>query len=89
MSETAEQHQYEKFLSLHRPGSPVVMPNPWDAGTAKLFASLGFEALATTSSGFAATLGRLDGEVSRAEALAHSKEIAAATELPVNADLEA
>jgi len=77
------------FLELHQPGAPLVMPNPWDVGTAKLFASLGFKALATTSSGHAATLGRLDGEVSREEALDHASEIAAATELPVNADLEA
>ena len=84
-----ETDPYTTFLGLHRPGSPLVMPNPWDAGTAKLFASLGFEALATTSSGYAATLGRLDGQVSRDEALVHAKEIAAATELPVNADLEA
>ena len=86
---SSETDQHERFRSLHRPGSPVVMPNPWDVGTAKLFASLGFEALATTSSGFAATLGRLDGDVSRDEALLHSKDIAEATELPVNADLEA
>jgi 2-methylisocitrate lyase-like PEP mutase family enzyme len=64
------------------------MPNPWDAGSARLLASLGFEALATTSSGFAATLGRLDGAVDREEALAHAASIVAATELPVSADLE-
>jgi len=64
------------------------MPNPWDAGVAKVFASLGFEALATTSSGYAATLGRLDGDVTRDEALAHGADIAAATDLPVSADLE-
>jgi 2-methylisocitrate lyase-like PEP mutase family enzyme len=64
------------------------MPNPWDAGSAKLLASLGFEALATTSSGFAATLGRLDGAVTRDEALAHCAAIVAATDLPVSADLE-
>ena len=86
MSSTAETRA--RFLDLHKPGSPLVMPNPWDTGTAKLFASLGFEALATTSSGHAATLGRFDGEVSRDEALAHADEIAAATPLPVNADLE-
>lgn len=85
----SETDLYATFLDLHRRGSPLVMPNPWDTGTAKLFASLGFEALATTSSGFAATLGRLDGQVRRDEALAHAREIAAATELPVNADLEA
>jgi 2-methylisocitrate lyase-like PEP mutase family enzyme len=76
------------FLSLHNPGQPLLMPNPWDAGSAKLLASLGFEALATTSSGFAATLGRLDGSVTREEALAHAAAIVAATELPVSADLE-
>ena len=51
----------EAFRALHVPGRPVLMPNPWDAGSAKLLASLGFQALATTSSGHAATLGRLDG----------------------------
>ena len=64
------------------------MPNAWDAGSAKLFASLGFAAIATTSSGFAATLGRPDGAVTRDEALAHTAALAAATPLPVNADLE-
>ncbi|MET0324531.1 MAG: isocitrate lyase/phosphoenolpyruvate mutase family protein [Ilumatobacteraceae bacterium] len=76
------------FRALHRPGEPLVMPNAWDAGSAKLFASLGFAAIATTSSGFAATLGRFDGGVSRDEALAHTASLAAATPLPVNADLE-
>jgi 2-methylisocitrate lyase-like PEP mutase family enzyme len=78
----------QRFLSLHRAGGPLLLPNPWDAGSAKLLASLGFEALATTSSGFAATLGRLDGSVTRDEALAHSAIIVGATELPVSADLE-
>jgi len=64
------------------------MPNPWDAGSAKLFASLGFHALATTSSGYAATLGRADGAVTREEAVAHAGQIVAATALPVSADLE-
>jgi 2-methylisocitrate lyase-like PEP mutase family enzyme len=77
-----------RFLELHRPGDPLVMPNPWDIGSARLMASLGFEALATTSSGFAATLGRLDGGVSREEALAHAAAIAAATDVPISADLE-
>jgi 2-methylisocitrate lyase-like PEP mutase family enzyme len=76
------------FLALHRPGAPLLLPNPWDAGSARILASLGFAALATTSSGFAATLGRLDGSVSLDEALAHSVVIAAATDLPVSADLE-
>ena len=64
------------------------MPNPWDRGSARLLESLGFEALATTSSGFAATLGRLDGMVSRDEAIAHAAEIVEAVEVPVSADLE-
>ena len=78
----------KRFLDLHRPGDPLLIPNPWDAGSAKLLASLGFEALATTSSGFAATLGRPDNSVTREEALAHSAAIVAATALPVSADLE-
>ena len=78
----------ERFLALHRPGQPLLLPNPWDAGSARLLASLGFEALATTSSGYAATLGRLDGSVTREEALRHAAVIVAATELPVSADLE-
>ncbi len=77
-----------RFLELHQPGTPLLLPNPWEAGTAKLFAALGFQALATTSSGYAATLGRRDGALSRDEALAHAAAIAAATDLPVNADLE-
>ena len=76
------------FLELHTPGSPLLMPNPWDAGSAKLLASLGFQALATTSSGFAATLGRLDGNVTRDEAIEHARVIVDATGLPVNGDLE-
>jgi 2-methylisocitrate lyase-like PEP mutase family enzyme len=64
------------------------MPNPWDLGSARLLASLGFGALATTSSGFAATLGRNDGSVTRDEALVNAAVIVAATDLPVSADLE-
>jgi 2-methylisocitrate lyase-like PEP mutase family enzyme len=77
-----------RFLELHVPGRPLLLPNPWDQGSARLLARLGFEALATTSSGHAATLGRLDGSVTREEALAHAAGIAAATGLPVSADLE-
>jgi len=77
-----------RFLDLHRPGQPLLLPNPWDAGAAKILASLGFRALATTSSGFAATLGRPDGSVTAGEALAHAAAIVAATDLPVSADLE-
>jgi len=77
-----------RFLELHRPGDPLVMPNPWDVGSARLMARLGFEALATTSSGFAATLGRLDGGVTREEALAHAAALSAAVDIPISADLE-
>src|SRR5882762_5769522 len=78
------------FRALHERAGAFVIPNPWDAGTARLLASLGFEALATTSLGLANTLGRADGAgaVSRAEVLANCRAIADATDLPVNADLE-
>jgi 2-methylisocitrate lyase-like PEP mutase family enzyme len=85
---TEQSGKAEHFLSLHREPSPLLMPNAWDAGSARLLAALGFEALATTSSGFAATLGRLDGTVTRDEALAHARVIAAAAGVPVSADLE-
>jgi 2-methylisocitrate lyase-like PEP mutase family enzyme len=76
------------FLALHQPGRPLLMPNAWDIGSAVLLASLGFEALATTSGGFAATRGRLDGAMTRAEVLDHVGAMAGATDLPVSADLE-
>lgn len=77
-----------RFLELHHGDAPLLLPNPWDVGSARLFASLGFQALATTSSGHAATLGRLDGGVTRQEALQHAAALVAATALPVSADLE-
>jgi 2-methylisocitrate lyase-like PEP mutase family enzyme len=83
-----QQTKTDVFLSLHQAGSPLLMPNPWDVGSAKLLASLGFQALATTSGGFAATLGRLDRSVTSDEALAHVRSIVEATDLPVSADLE-
>ena len=76
------------FLDLHHQGGPLLMPNPWDEGSARLLASLGFAALATTSGGFAATLGRLDYHVTREEALASAARIAASVEVPVSVDLE-
>ena len=78
----------ERFLRLHRKGDPLLMPNAWDLGSAAVLGSLGFQALATTSSGHAATLGRLDGSVTREEALAHTAALSSATDLPVSADLE-
>jgi len=77
-----------RFLALHHADHILLMPNAWDLGSAKLLASLGFPALATTSSGFAATLGRLDYGIERDEAIAHAETLAAATDLPVSADLE-
>ena len=78
------------FRELHQRREILILPNPWDAGTAKLLASLGFEALATTSLGMSNALGRVDGEgsVSRTELLENCRVIAEATDLPVNADLE-
>ena len=76
------------FRALHtRPGA-FVIPNPWDAGTAKILTQLGFEALATTSAGLAFSLGRSDGAAGREETLANAKAIVQATHLPVAADLE-
>ena len=76
------------FRALHeRPGA-FIIPNPYDAGTARLLAHLGFEALASTSAGFAATLGRLDNTLTRDQVIEHVRTIAAATDLPVNGDLE-
>jgi 2-methylisocitrate lyase-like PEP mutase family enzyme len=80
----------QEFRRLHEGPGAFVMPNPWDVGTARVLAGLGYQALATTSGGLAFALGRRDGEgaVSREEALEHSAMIASATDLPVNGDLE-
>ena len=86
MSTQAE--KADRFLALHRPGEPLLMPNAWDVGSARLLASIGFEALATTSSGFAATLGRLDYGVTRDEAIGHGRALSEAVDVPVSADLE-
>jgi len=85
---TVSTDKVSTFRTLHAAGRPLLMPNPWDPGTARLLVSLGFQALATTSSGHAATLGRLDGCVDRDEALAHASSIVAAVDVPVSADLE-
>jgi len=77
-----------RFLDLHHAAAPLLMPNPWDVGSARLLESLGFEALATTSGGFAASLGRFDGSVTRDEAIEHAGTVAAAVGVPVSADLE-
>jgi 2-methylisocitrate lyase-like PEP mutase family enzyme len=76
-----------RFRALHE-GEAFVIPNPWDAGSARVFAALGFKAVASTSSGFAFTLGRLDGNVSLGEVIEHARVLDQATELPVSIDLE-
>src|SRR6185369_13499126 len=84
-------NQIEKgkiFSALHkREGEAFIIPNPYDIGTARLLARLGFEALATTSAGFAFSVGRQDNKVDRGQVLRHLADIAAATDLPVSADL--
>jgi 2-methylisocitrate lyase-like PEP mutase family enzyme len=75
------------FRALHA-GEPFVIPNPWDAGSARVMAALGFKALASTSSGFAFTLGRLDGHVTLDEVIEHAQMLDRATDLPVSVDLE-
>jgi 2-methylisocitrate lyase-like PEP mutase family enzyme len=77
-----------RFLALHQQERPLLLANAWDVGSARMLASLGFQALASTSSGYAATLGRLDYSISREEALAHAAALVDATELPVSADFE-
>jgi 2-methylisocitrate lyase-like PEP mutase family enzyme len=76
------------FRALHERSGAFIIPNPWEAGTAKLLAAIGFEALASTSLGLANMLGRADSHVTRAEVIANCRVIAEATDLPVNADLE-
>jgi len=83
----SQREKGEAFRALHE-GDPFLIPNPWDAGAARMLAGLGFEALATTSSGFAFTLGRRDGSVGLDEVAAHIAALDRATDLPVSADLE-
>jgi 2-methylisocitrate lyase-like PEP mutase family enzyme len=83
----SQPEQAAAFRALHE-GEPFVIPNPWDAGSARVFEALGFKALATTSSGFAFTLGRLDGSVTLDEIVEHTRALSEASELPVSVDLE-
>jgi 2-methylisocitrate lyase-like PEP mutase family enzyme len=78
----------ERFKALHEREGAFVIPNPWDVGSARLLAGLGFEALATTSAGFANSLGRLDGQMTHEEVIEHCRQLSEATDLPVSADLE-
>ena len=86
---TSQQDRYDRFRALHESGT-FVMPNPWDAGTTRILAAMGFEALATTSAGYALAAGKRDSTagLSRSEILDNAAEIVAATGLPVSADLE-
>ena len=77
-----------RFRALHQRAGVFVMPNPWDAGSARVLAALGFEALATSSGAMAGALGRHDGTVTREESLANARALVEATDLPVSADLE-
>jgi 2-methylisocitrate lyase-like PEP mutase family enzyme len=81
------QEKGRAFRALHE-GEPFVIPNPWDAGSARVLAALGFQALASTSSGFAYTLGRLDGGATLDEVVEHARALDRATDLPVSVDLE-
>ena len=76
------------FRALHKPGEPFIIPNPWDAGSARILEGLGFRALATTSSGLALTYGRRDYGVTRDQAIDHCRDVSAAVDIPVTADLE-
>jgi 2-methylisocitrate lyase-like PEP mutase family enzyme len=82
-----QRQKAEAFRALHA-GEPFVIPNPWDAGSARVLAALGFKALATTSSGFAFTMGRPDSTVTLGEIVEHARALDRATELPVSVDLE-
>jgi 2-methylisocitrate lyase-like PEP mutase family enzyme len=82
-----QRQKAERFRALHE-GDSFILPNPWDAGSAKVLAALGFTALASTSSGFAFTLGRPDGGVTLDEVIDHTRALDEATELPVSIDLE-
>lgn len=87
---TDQREKFERFKALHEREEAFVIPNPWDAGSTRLLTSLGFEALATTSAGYAFSKGKRDSfaSISRSELLANAAEIVEATELPVSADLE-
>src|SRR5919197_1624352 len=83
-----QKEKVARFRALHQAPGTFVMPNPWDAGSARILAGLGFQALATSSGASAGILGRRDGTVTREEALAHARAVVTATDLPVSADLE-
>jgi len=85
---TTQAEKAQGFRALHERNSAFIIPKPWDAGSARVLAHLGFEALATTSMGYAFSLGRRDNTLNRSESLAYAAAIVSATNLPVSADLE-
>ena len=85
---TTQNEKAERFRALHEREGAFIIPNPWDIGSARLLTGLGFEALATTSAGFANSLGRVDGQVTLDELMEHCRALCEATDLPVSADLE-
>ncbi len=85
---TSQQEKARTFKALHERDGAFLIPNPWDAGSARILEGLGFEALATTSAGFAQTLGRRDGKVTLEETLAHCRILSDATTVPVSVDFE-
>src|SRR4051794_29172956 len=87
MTAATQHDKAAAFRALHA-GEPFVIPNPWDAGSARVLEALGFAALATTSSGFAYTLGRLDGGATLDDVIEHTRVLCEASALPVSVDLE-
>ena len=83
-----QEQKAEAFRALHQRDGAFIIPNPWDVGTARLLAHLGFEALATTSAGYAFSMGRQDNAIGREETMEHARAIVSAIDLPVSADLE-
>src|SRR5262249_27868742 len=84
----SQSEKASRFRSLHEAPGAFIIPNPWDAGSARMLAALGFKALATSSGAAPCALGRKDGQLTREEALAHARVIVDATDVPVSADLE-
>jgi len=83
-----QKQKCEQLAALHQRGRPFVIPNPWDAGSARLLQGMGFEALATTSAGLAYTLAKSDGDITLEEKLAHCRALATVTSIPISADFE-
>ena len=85
---TSQAEKAQAFKALHEADEAFIIPNPWDAGSALMLEALGFKALATTSAGFAKTIGKTDGQVSLEEKLEHCRALAAVTSVPISADFE-